>query len=126
MKPNKDGLSSQNKKEEIQPWKPEKEVQLFYALGGRRPVGINRFFQMIFVQEEFNRLTGQEVTSEVIWKYLDTIYDMDVLNENEDLPFSNKQSDFVLPHDYQIPSIPLSLPATPATPTKSPNKSTKS
>uniref|UniRef100_T1KZ13 Uncharacterized protein n=1 Tax=Tetranychus urticae TaxID=32264 RepID=T1KZ13_TETUR len=81
---------------------------------------------MIFVQEEFNRLTGQEVTSEVIWKYLDTIYDMDVLNENEDLPFSNKQSDFVLPNDYQIPSIPLSLPATPATPTKSQNKSTKS
>ena len=122
MKPNKDGLSSQNKKEEIQPWKPEKEVQLFYALGGRRPVGINRFFQMIFVQEEFNRLTGQEVTSEVIWKYLDTLYDMDALNENEDLPFNNEQSDFVLPPEYHITQT---SPAPSATPVKSPSKSAK-
>lgn len=104
---------------------------------------------MIFVQEEFNRLTGQEVTSDVIWKYLDTIYDMDALvcydllklssilrdfnisflsilqNENDDLPFSNKQIDFVLPNDYQTSSMPISQPLTPATPTKSPSKSIK-
>lgn len=51
MKPNKEGLSSQNKRDEIQPWKPEKEVQLFYALSGRRPVG-----KFVYIDQSINSI----------------------------------------------------------------------
>lgn len=99
---NCDSMSSNTKSndEKASPWPHDKEVQLFYALKGRRPVGINRFFQMMFIQEEFSNLTGQDVPSEEIWKYLDTLYDLDALNENEEEPFATEEKDFTLPDEY--------------------------
>lgn len=34
---------------------------------------------MLFIQEEFNKLVGKDVTTNVLWKHLDTIYDMEAL-----------------------------------------------
>lgn len=93
------GKPKSNNEKSVQ-WSPEKEVQLFYALKGRRPVGINRFFQMMFIQEEFSNLTGQDVSSEEIWKYLETLYDLDALNENEEESIVGEEKDFILPEEY--------------------------
>ncbi|XP_074600598.1 MRG/MORF4L binding protein [Brevipalpus obovatus] len=90
----------QDAKTTIPPWPPEKEIQLLYALKGRRPVGVNRFFQMIFIQEEFSRLTGKDVPSHEIWKYLETLYDIEALNENEEEPYIYEEKEFSLPSDY--------------------------
>ncbi|RWS27875.1 mrg-binding protein-like protein [Leptotrombidium deliense] len=78
-------------------WSAENEVHLFYALKGHKPVGVNRYFHMICIQDLFNNLVNKEVTSKIIWDHLDKLYDMDALHENEDIPFPNDETDFSLP-----------------------------
>lgn len=39
IKTKESSASLKEKREDIPQWKPEQEVQLFYALNGRRPVG---------------------------------------------------------------------------------------
>jgi len=92
--------NSQEPKPTVPSWPPEKEIQLLYALKGRRPVGVNRFFQMIFIQEEFSRLTGKDVPSHEIWKYLETLYDIEALNENEEESYIYEEKEFSLPTEY--------------------------
>lgn len=82
-------------------WTPENEVHLFNALKNRRPVGLNRNFQMIFISENFNNLTNREVPSSVLWDHLSDLYDMDTLNDN-DSPASSvvDEKDFALTSDF--------------------------
>uniref|UniRef100_G3MPR3 MRG-binding protein n=1 Tax=Amblyomma maculatum TaxID=34609 RepID=G3MPR3_AMBMU len=78
-------------------WNADTEVQLFHAMRGHRPVGVNRHFQMACIQEKFSASLNKEVSSQVIWDHLDTMYDMAALHESEILPFPNNECEFSLP-----------------------------
>lgn len=82
-------------------WTPENEIHLFNALEDRRPVGLNRNFQMVFISEKFNNLMNRDVPSSVLWDHLSELYDMDTLNENDSPPGSvAAEKDFALPSDF--------------------------
>ena len=82
-------------------WTPENEIHLFNALKNRRPVGLNRYFQMVFISENFNNLTNRDVPSAALWDHLSELYDMETLNEN-DTPASSvvDERDFALSSDF--------------------------
>lgn len=91
----------EDQKAETIDWTPENEIHLFNALKNRRPVGLNRNFQMVFINETFNSLMNKDVPSTVLWDHLSQLYDMETLNDN-DSPASSVVSDkdFALSSDF--------------------------
>ncbi|XP_060562308.1 MRG/MORF4L-binding protein-like isoform X2 [Ruditapes philippinarum] len=77
-------------------WNCEMEVNLFHALRGHKPVGVNRHFHMVSIHEKLSS-TNKKITARQIWDYLGELYDLNALNESEILPFPNKELDFSLP-----------------------------
>ncbi|XP_037075640.1 MRG/MORF4L-binding protein-like [Pollicipes pollicipes] len=80
-------------------WSVENEIHLFDAMTGYKPVGVNKHFQMLMILERFCSRVRQDVPAAVIWDRLNQLYDMTALDELENLPFPNKQSEFGLPAD---------------------------
>lgn len=78
-------------------WNVDSEVQLFHAMKGHKPVGVNRYFQMACIHEKFSASLNKDISSQTIWDHLDTMYDMAALHESEILPFPNPDNEFVLP-----------------------------
>lgn len=78
-------------------WNVDTEVQLFHAMKGHKPVGVNRYFQMACIHEKFSASLNKDISSQTIWDHLDTMYDMAALHESEILPFPNPENEFVLP-----------------------------
>jgi len=79
-------------------WNVDMEAQLFYAMRGHKPVGVNRHFQMACIFEKFRNSSNQkDVTSQQIWDHLESMYDMAALHESEIVPFPNDEVDFLLP-----------------------------
>ncbi|PNF34488.1 hypothetical protein B7P43_G11212 [Cryptotermes secundus] len=78
-------------------WNVDTEVQLFYAMHGHKPVGVNKYFQMACILEKFRNSINRDITSKVIWDHLDTMYDMQALDDTENLPFPNDEREFCLP-----------------------------
>merc|ERR1739838_1191565 len=81
-------------------WNCENEIQLFYAMMGHKPVGINKHFQMMMIHEKFSTSLNVELSSSVIWKKLETLYDLNALflqDDSNTLPFPNGREDFTLP-----------------------------
>ncbi|XP_022097072.1 MRG/MORF4L-binding protein-like isoform X2 [Acanthaster planci] len=78
-------------------WSVEMEVNLFHAMRGHKPVGVNKNFQMMCIHDKLQQSMGRKVTSQQIWQHLSTMYDMQALHESEILPFPNNQSEFTLP-----------------------------
>ncbi|XP_073845544.1 MRG/MORF4L binding protein [Musca autumnalis] len=72
-------------------WTPEEEIQLFYAMAGLKPVGVNKHFYIACIAERLNRDT------ESIWGHLRTLYNLEALDELEPLPFPNDEKEFSLP-----------------------------
>ncbi|KAI1890850.1 hypothetical protein AGOR_G00157850 [Albula goreensis] len=85
--------------EEPVTWSQEVEVCLFHAMLGHKPVGVNRHFHMICIRDKFCQNIGRQVSSEVIWDHLTTMYDMQALHESDILPFPNLEKTFVLPEE---------------------------
>ncbi|GLH04140.1 Uncharacterized protein GBIM_09917 [Gryllus bimaculatus] len=88
----------ENISDEIE-WNVDAEVQLFYAMHGHKPVGVNKYFQMVCILEKFkNAINNKDnITSKVIWDHLDTMYDLQALDDTENLPFPNEEREFSLP-----------------------------
>ncbi|XP_077282922.1 uncharacterized protein LOC143908934 [Arctopsyche grandis] len=82
--------------EEFQ-WSVENEVHLFHAMIGNKPAGVNKHFHMASVCEKFSQAINKEVTSECIWKFLEELYNFEVLDDIEGVPFPNDEKDFILP-----------------------------
>ncbi|XP_049516517.1 uncharacterized protein LOC119445310 [Dermacentor silvarum] len=78
-------------------WNADTEVQLFRAMKGHKPIGVNRYFQMACIHEKFSASLNKDISSQIIWDRLDTLYDMAALHESEILPFPNPEIEFVLP-----------------------------
>ena len=62
--------------------------------------GINRHFDMVCIHDQFSKAINKDVHSKSIWKYLETLYDMDALHENEDEHFVNEEQEFNLPAEF--------------------------
>lgn len=78
-------------------WNTEEEVQLLYALDGCKPVGINKHFYMARICERLSTALKRDVTPDAVWAHLRTLYNLDVLDQMERLPFIEEQVDFQLP-----------------------------
>ncbi|XP_041359324.1 MRG/MORF4L-binding protein-like [Gigantopelta aegis] len=83
-------------------WNVDMEVNLFHAIRHHKPVGVNRFFQMIFIHDKLNAAHSglKTFTCKQIWGHLSQMYDLQALNESENFPFPNKASEFTLPEEY--------------------------
>lgn len=78
-------------------WTAEEEVQLFLAMDGVKPVGVNRHFYMACITERLGKALQREVASEAIWTHLRSMYNLKALDEQEFVPFLNEECDFDLP-----------------------------
>ncbi|XP_017066179.1 MRG/MORF4L-binding protein [Drosophila eugracilis] len=82
-------------------WSAEEELQLFHAMEGLRPVGINKHFYMSCIAQRLSKSLNREMPSELIWRHLGTMYKLKELDDLESLPFPNEEREFSLPeHDY--------------------------
>lgn len=82
-------------------WTTEEEIQLFLALHGLRPVGINKHFFMVLICDRLSKTLNRKINSEQIWKHLKTMYNLKALDDLEPLPFPNDETNFILPPDLQ-------------------------
>ncbi|KAK3091963.1 hypothetical protein FSP39_024032 [Pinctada imbricata] len=80
-------------------WPVEAEVNLFHAMRGRKPAGVNRHFQMMCIHDRLNSSALRKISSQDIWDHLSSMYDLQALNESEIIPFPNKENDFLLPEE---------------------------
>lgn len=78
-------------------WSVDMEVNLFHAMRGHKPVGVNRHFNMVSIYEKLCNPNTKALTAQNVWEHLATMYDLQALNESEIIPFPNKQADFKLP-----------------------------
>ncbi|XP_053670107.1 MRG/MORF4L-binding protein [Anopheles nili] len=84
-------------------WTPEEELQLFLAMEGTRPVGINKHFYMACIVERLSKSLQREIGSESVWYHLRTMYNLKALDELESVALLNDESDFCLPEsDFSI------------------------
>lgn len=82
-------------------WSAEEELQLFHAMEGLRPVGINKHFYMSCISERLSKSLNREMSSDLIWRHLGTMYKLKELDNLECLPFPNEEREFSLPEqDY--------------------------
>ncbi|KAH8299448.1 hypothetical protein KR044_001496 [Drosophila immigrans] len=82
-------------------WSAEEELQLFHAMEGLRPVGINKHFYMSCISERLSKSLNREMPSDLIWRHLGTMYKLKELDNLECLPFPNEEREFSLPEqDY--------------------------
>lgn len=52
---------------------------------------------MLEIVDKFSVMQGRDVPPAVIWRHLDTLYDMRMCDEIEGIPFPNETRDFSLP-----------------------------
>uniref|UniRef100_A0A1A9WR06 MRG-binding protein n=1 Tax=Glossina brevipalpis TaxID=37001 RepID=A0A1A9WR06_9MUSC len=78
-------------------WTPEEEIQLFYALAGLKPVGVNRHFYVACIAERLSRSLNRDFSGELVWMHLKSMYNLDVLQLHEPIPFPNDEKEFSLP-----------------------------
>ncbi|CAK1591210.1 unnamed protein product [Parnassius mnemosyne] len=78
-------------------WDVEMEIQLFYAMANHKPVGINKHFHMACIWEKLSNSITKEISTHDIWKHLETLYDMSMLEDTEPIPFPNSEVPFSLP-----------------------------
>ncbi|XP_027058449.1 MRG/MORF4L-binding protein isoform X2 [Pocillopora verrucosa] len=86
--------------EEVLVWTPELEVSLFHSMKGHKPVGINRHFHMACIHDKFATSTGKRnISSKQIWEHLQELYNLQALDDLENLPFPNDETEFNLPDE---------------------------
>lgn len=78
-------------------WSTEEEVQLLYALDGLKPVGINKHLYMARICERMSTALKREIAPDAVWAHLRTLYNLDVLDQMERLPFVEEETEFSLP-----------------------------
>ncbi|CAL1547626.1 unnamed protein product [Lymnaea stagnalis] len=92
-------------------WNIDMEVNLFHAMRGHKPAGVNRHFQMLAIHDRLCS-ANKKISSEDVWKHLSTLYDLQALNESEIVPFPNKPGDFEFPENEMTELSEKSFPRT--------------
>lgn len=80
-------------------WDVEMEIQLFYAMANHKPVGINKHFHMACIWEKLSNSITKEISTHDIWKHLESLYDISMLDDTERIPFPNQETNFSLPEN---------------------------
>jgi len=123
-------------------WNVQHECHLLESMIGHKPIGINKSFQMFFIYDKFIERVEKEILSELIWAQLETMYNLEALDESESIPFPNEESDFELPDtdfaalkEMKVEEIPKNIQKGRETPKnmkeivkrddKTPNRNTK-
>ncbi|XP_046820545.1 MRG/MORF4L-binding protein [Vespa crabro] len=88
-------------------WNVENEINLFFAMNGHKPVGINKYFHMVCIWEKFRGTIHKDVSLKAIWDHLESMYDLMALDDMEDLPFPSHEMDFSLPESEYLGSLKL-------------------
>ncbi|KAH1000653.1 MRG/MORF4L-binding protein [Dendroctonus ponderosae] len=78
-------------------WTVVNEGQLLDAMVGHKPVGVNKYFQMALICDKFADNLRKDVNPQKVWAHLETMYNLEALDENETIPFPNKEKEFTLP-----------------------------
>lgn len=52
---------------------------------------------MAFIWDKFTESLNKNIQSEKIWEHLETMYNLEALDESESLPFPNDEKEFYLP-----------------------------
>lgn len=60
-------------------------------------LGVNKYFQMAFICDKFTDNLHKDIDPEKIWAHLETMYNLEVLDESESIPFPNGEKEFILP-----------------------------
>ncbi|EDV22277.1 MRG/MORF4L-binding protein [Trichoplax sp. H2] len=81
-------------------WTADMEVKLFRAMKGHKPVGVHKHFQMAFIHQRLQELTGENLSVKSVWDHLNTLYDLAALDEMEIYSMPTEEVDFSLPEDY--------------------------
>eukprot|EP00055_Hartaetosiga_balthica_P002744 m.5128 g.5128 ORF g.5128 m.5128 type:complete len:107 (+) comp2339_c0_seq1:92-412(+) len=64
-------------------WPSDLELCLFHGIQQYRPIGVHRHVNMVMIYLMLRRLRPA-ITVEEIWEHLETIYDLESLNEMEE------------------------------------------
>ncbi|XP_030750321.1 MRG/MORF4L-binding protein [Sitophilus oryzae] len=78
-------------------WNVINEGQLLDAMVGHKPVGVNKYFQMALICDKFSESLNKDIDPQKIWAHLETMYNLEALDENESIPFPNNEREFCLP-----------------------------
>lgn len=78
-------------------WNVVNEGQLLDAMVGHKPIGVNKYFQMALICDKFADSLHKDVDPQKIWAHLETMYNLEALDENESIPFPNSEREFALP-----------------------------
>ncbi|XP_065207518.1 uncharacterized protein LOC135836551 [Planococcus citri] len=78
-------------------WTVEDEVHLLYGTLDNKPVGVDKHFQMSIIWDKFTLSSKKSVNSDVLWRKLNSWYNLKSLDDNELLPFKNNEEEFKLP-----------------------------
>ncbi|KAJ8952845.1 hypothetical protein NQ314_007451 [Rhamnusium bicolor] len=78
-------------------WNVVNEGQLLDAMVGHKPVGVNKYFQMAFICDKFTDNLHKDIDPGKIWAHLETMYNLEALDESESIPFPNSEKEFNLP-----------------------------
>merc|ERR1712004_724631 len=85
-------------------WNVELEIALLHAMRRHKPAGVNKHFQMACIVEKMNSAITSRICVNQVWAHLRSMYDLQALNESENIPFPNKENDFKLP-SYEFSSL---------------------
>lgn len=106
-------------------WSVDMELNLFHAMRGHKPVGVNRHFNMVAIHEKMTNPNTKKLTARNVWDHLSTMYDLQALNESEIVPFPNKQLDFKLPNGEYTQLVDADFPRMHKVATVSPTEEFK-
>lgn len=70
------------------PWTDDEETQLFKSIIQFKPTGVSAHFHMLSIQENLRShgyTSGEHTKIPGIWEKLNTLYDLEALNEREDV-----------------------------------------
>ncbi|XP_019848986.1 PREDICTED: MRG/MORF4L-binding protein-like isoform X2 [Amphimedon queenslandica] len=77
-------------------WTPEMEVALFKAMLDHKPVGVNKHWHMLCIHHRMITQGGVVIPTRLIWKHLQSLYDLAALDETEAHP--------VICEEFYLPS----------------------
>merc|ERR1712133_216897 len=79
-------------------WTPSSELALFQAMISHKPAGINKHFSMAVVSEKLSSQFGGDITSDLVWGKLRTMFDLTAVDDREEvIPFTLEEREFSLP-----------------------------
>ncbi|KAJ1983030.1 hypothetical protein H4R34_001514 [Dimargaris verticillata] len=62
-------------------WTPQREIALYQAMVGKRPVGLHKHFRMVAIYHQFLNSGVEPCTTQDIWEKLSELFDLQILDD---------------------------------------------